>query len=488
MTGQAGARSAARGDSGPGGWPLSVLLSRALVAFTIEFDNEAEHRMPHRTSSHGRSGGGAGPVGPWLVSLVMWENCLRYLTSDGITVTDLTRVARTATNLDGMRRWGYIRIDPPPPRKPGPRSVLRPTRAAVTARQLWDPVIGTVEARWEDRFGADAVDGLRTALRAVAARLPDGLPDCLPILGHGLYTRGRGPGDDQFPEVQFPGPGDADPPNAGRPRNPNPPPASTPGGGDPRSASRPQDANPPGASGLGDGDPPGVSGPLEPGLPLSALLSRVLVAFAVEFEREAAVSLAISANLLRVLGDSWTPVRELPAPAGVSKEAVSMATGFLARNGRAEIGPVPAPGRGQQIRLTASGRRARDRYGPLTTTIEERWRARWGDALIGDLRARLEHLARPAAVSPGSPGISGGTSNAGNPDASGGSDGPGSSSADCSRGVPGGSRSPDAHGGPALLMQGLEPYPDGWRAQVRRPEVLPHYPMVLHRGGYPDGS
>jgi hypothetical protein len=25
-------------------------------------------------------------------------------------------------------------------------------------------------------------------------------------------------------------------------------------------------------------------------------------------------------------------------------------------------------------------------------------------------------------------------------------------------------------------------------ATVRTAEVLPHYPMVLHRGGYPDGS
>ncbi len=23
---------------------------------------------------------------------------------------------------------------------------------------------------------------------------------------------------------------------------------------------------------------------------------------------------------------------------------------------------------------------------------------------------------------------------------------------------------------------------------MRRPAILPHYPMVLHRGGYPDGS
>jgi hypothetical protein len=34
----------------------------------------------------------------------------------------------------------------------------------------------------------------------------------------------------------------------------------------------------------------------------------------------------------------------------------------------------------------------------------------------------------------------------------------------------------------------MQPYPDGWRASVRAPATLPQYPMVLHRGGYPDGS
>ena len=38
------------------------------------------------------------------------------------------------------------------------------------------------------------------------------------------------------------------------------------------------------------------------------------------------------------------------------------------------------------------------------------------------------------------------------------------------------------------LAPGLAPPPDTWRARVRRPEVLPHHPMVLHRGGYPNGS
>ena len=44
------------------------------------------------------------------------------------------------------------------------------------------------------------------------------------------------------------------------------------------------------------------------------------------------------------------------------------------------------------------------------------------------------------------------------------------------------------------LLAALEPIaafvpePSGWRATVKTPETLPHFPMVLHRGGYPDGA
>jgi hypothetical protein len=52
--------------------------------------------------------------------------------------------------------------------------------------------------------------------------------------------------------------------------------------------------------------------------------------------------------------------------------------------------------------------------------------------------------------------------------------------------------------GPTLAV-GLMPGPDGWRGQapygnltrifVADPAAaLPHYPMVSHRGGFPDGS
>jgi hypothetical protein len=38
------------------------------------------------------------------------------------------------------------------------------------------------------------------------------------------------------------------------------------------------------------------------------------------------------------------------------------------------------------------------------------------------------------------------------------------------------------------LRTGLQPYTDGWRAKTDFPLALPYFPMVLHRGGYPDGA
>lgn len=72
---------------------MPTLLSHALVAFTIEFDNESEHRIAHWTTSSGRS---AAPSGaPWLVSQVMWANVMQYLDDGGLRVHELHARART---------------------------------------------------------------------------------------------------------------------------------------------------------------------------------------------------------------------------------------------------------------------------------------------------------------------------------------------------------------------------------------------------------
>jgi methyltransferase (TIGR00027 family) len=364
-----------------GSLPLSALLSQALVAFTIEFDNESEQRIPHCTTDFGASGGG----GPWLVSLVMWENCMRFVGEEPITVAELERLARTGTNLDGMRRWGYITIDGTARKihkaRPGPRAVLRATPAGLQARQAWSPVSGLIERRWQERFGADQVDRMRDALLAVAGRLDPGLPDCLPILGQNLASRG--------PDPALPhGPGRAD----------------------------------------------------LPGLPLPALLAKVLLSLALDYESESPLSLAVGANLLRVLGAEGTRLRDLQVASGISKEAVSWATGILVRARLAVEEPDPAASRGKVARLTPSGIRARGAHLDLLAAIEERWRERFGADAVSALRQPLEALATGSG------------------------------------------------GHPPPLFGGLEPHPDGWRARVRPPGILPYYPMVLHRGGYPDGS
>ena len=86
--------------------PLTAQLSAALTAFTIEADNEAERQIEHHTTD---DGGAHRSV--WLTSLAMWFNCLRPLRDGALSVTELERRARMSTNLDGMRRWGYITID-----------------------------------------------------------------------------------------------------------------------------------------------------------------------------------------------------------------------------------------------------------------------------------------------------------------------------------------------------------------------------------------
>jgi methyltransferase (TIGR00027 family) len=377
------AGAAGRPDDASPALPLSALLSAALVAFTIEADNEAEHRLPHRTTNDGPSPGAAAGV-PWLTSLLMWANCLRQLPDEGITVAELRRRARTGTNLDGMRRWRYVSYAPDPGRgkRPRPDATITPTAAGRRAREVWQAATEETESRWRTRFGPAAFDGLRAALAGVVAGLDPALPDCLPILGHGLRSKFE----------------------------PAPP-------SDPQQTADPQD-------------------PAEL-LPLWALLSRPLLAFALEYERAPGPALAVSANVLRVLSPDGIRTRDIPARAGVSKEAVAMAVGLLAESGLATEGPDPDGGRFKVTRLTAAGAAARDAYPRRAAAIEADWCARFGPGRIEALRAALEPLAA---------------------------------------------------GDPPPLSAGLEPYPDNWRARVKPPLALPHYPMTLHRGGYPDGA
>jgi len=169
---------------------------------------------------------------------------------------------------------------------------------------------------------------------------------------------------------------------------------------------------------------------------VSALLSRLLLAFAIEFERESDFSLAISANIVRVLDETGVRVRDLPLLTGVSKEAIGMAMGVLRKKRVAVVEAERSGSRTKVARLTPKGREAQDAYRQLLGIIEERWQARFGEETISTLREALGRLV----------------------------------------GEPTAQLSP--------LFRGLEPYPDGRRTSARKPNTLPHYPMV--RGLYND--
>lgn len=168
----------------------------------------------------------------------------------------------------------------------------------------------------------------------------------------------------------------------------------------------------------------------DPERPLVALLGQVLTAATLDHERWSAVSAPLGADLLRVIGTDTVPVGELPGRSGLSKEAVAMAVGFLQRRGLA----LPAPSR--SLALSPDGLDALEGY--------RRCAARARD---DRLRAALDRIVSQAEA------LSAGLAP------------------------------------PAGCWRGEKPYLSQTRRLLADPTAaLPWHPMVLHRGGWPDGS
>ena len=160
---------------------LSALLSQALVAFTIEFDNESGHRLPHRTTRGPAAHSGRGP---WLVSLAMWADFMQFLPAGGVPLREVADLV-PLTNLAGLERWGYVRSGPirRTAAAPARDHVVRPTRWGRQAQPVWAPLTGVIEGRWRARAPGGAINGPAGALRALYAQ-PDGQEQ--PLIGAGL--------------------------------------------------------------------------------------------------------------------------------------------------------------------------------------------------------------------------------------------------------------------------------------------------------------
>jgi DNA-binding MarR family transcriptional regulator len=325
--------------------PLPALLSQALVAFTVEIDNQFERRM-----------GEAGYPGTTL-SLLVWSNLLRFLTEGALPAHELAAHApalekRVKFELGCLERWGIVTLsagaaeDRPVPTRAHRRAnrILRDgwgsgrgirsgwmvhlTGRGSKAAEIWPPLLDETERRWQARFGDDQIGSLRRALEDVLEQIDLELPHGLPA----YWNAGE-----KYPARS------QEPPGAGH-------------------------------------------------LPLPALLSQALLAYTIEFDGESPTPLNLCANALRVLGERPIPVGDIPRLTGGSPETSGI--GWQIKPYIA-VEPDPAAKRGKVVRLTPAGHRAQKTYRDLTGEIEKRWEAKFGKDKIRRLRESLRELFVP---------------------------------------------------------------------------------------------
>lgn len=264
-----------------------------------------------------------------IPTLAMWSNVLQYVDKKGVDQRQLPELARLSkrairTAVGVLERSGYVFVEAGPADE---AKMVRLTPRGLKAREAWKPLFGIVEKRWKKRFGREEIDKLRGSLESLVSQLEYELSHYPTSYGPADLTITGGPGEDwKFFHRE--------------------------GGGS-------------------------VST-----LPLSALLSQTLVAFSIDYEREASVALAHSANVLRFLRATPQRIKDLPA----------MPVGSLRWHGFVVLDKDPTDGRTKRIRLASPGRRAREAYLPLVKNIERNWQKRYGEATLRTLRASLESL------------------------------------------------------------------------------------------------
>jgi len=135
----------------------------------------------------------------------------------------------------------------------------------------------------------------------------------------------------------------------------------------------------------------------EDGLQLPVLLSRVLLSFALDFERGSQAPLWLCANTIRVLGDEPIPETEIPKRTGCSEETAGIGW---------QLKPYiiverdPARGRGKFVRLSEAGIRAQEAYYRRTRDVEEKWKKEYHTA-TKEARESLTALLKRGELSDG---------------------------------------------------------------------------------------
>jgi DNA-binding MarR family transcriptional regulator len=282
------------------------------------------------TNEFEREGAGTPPV----PSLTIWSNVLQYVGDEGVDQRRLPARAHLSKRafppaIGSLKRSGYVVVgaDPDDPKA----KIVRPTDLGREAREAFRPLFDVVDKRWRKRFGTGEMQTLRTTLEDLVGQLEFELSHYPTGYGSADVSITGGPGQDW----KF----------------------------------WPRD----------DGDTVST-------LPLSALLSQALVAFAIDYEREG-LALAFSATVLPPLSDKWQPLSD-PPPMGITGNGRNT----LERHGIAVVKADPKDKKAKLVRLTWLGNRLRDIYRPLVGKIEKNWQTTYDKDTILTLRATLQRI------------------------------------------------------------------------------------------------
>lgn len=313
--------------------PLPTLLGRALGAFAHHYDSaRGEDRS--------------------IPQLAVWANALRGLDAEGTDQRELGR--RTVISkrvaevvVSRLERRGQVSVEAKAiPGRRGRARIVHLTPNGRAARDAAARLVDTVQEDWRQRFGNDGIVQLREALATVVNQLPVELPH---------YVTGYGAGD---PSVT---------------------------GGDYVL----EDPGPPRIPAHGQDWPVVIR---EPGgtaadLPMPALLSQVLAAFAIDYERERLGHLSVVSNFLRLVGDEGVTLGRAQALGGVSGNGKTLHERHL----DVVVEPGRTHDKGRRVYLTPKSRRMRDAYPHLVTEIEQRWCEEYGDP-VGAMRSALNAM------------------------------------------------------------------------------------------------
>ena len=285
-----------------------------------------------------------------LPSLGVWSNVLRVFDDDVVDAPDLVRRAvvsrRTVRAVArDLERMGWLEVEKPARGK----TAFRLTSEGCRARAAGARLVEAAQADFVSRFGSDRVPGLHGAL----ARLVDQLDIELPwhLTGYGLAD-------------------------------------SSPTGGN----HVPAPEGPARIPAHGADWPVVVKDPLadSSGQPLSALLSKALAAYRIDYEwdmRGHGTGLDFIANFLARVDDEGVDLKAASALAGVTGNGRSA----LERHLVVVVEPRRGRGSSRRVHLTPKGRQARDGHPGLVARLERDWHARYG-ACVDDLRSVLESL------------------------------------------------------------------------------------------------